>query len=58
MASYHEFFSTAFKGNYNINSKVNKFDSIDRKFDKNKSVFKDWKTDNDKRIREGFQDEI
>lgn len=34
------------------------FDSIDRKFDKNKSVFKDWKTDIEKLIKIGFEDEI
>lgn len=44
--------------NYNINTKVNEFDSIDRKFDKNKSVFKDWKLDKEKLVKEGFQDEI
>jgi len=58
LTSYHEFLSTAFLGSYNINTKVNEFDSIDRKFDKNKSVFKDWKPDRPKAVADGFKDEI
>lgn len=58
VTSYHEFLSTAFMSHYNINTKINEFDSIDRKFDKNKSVFKDWKLDRTKAIQEGFKDEI
>jgi len=40
--------------NYNINTKINMFDSVDRMFDKSKSVFKDWKDDNKKNIKRGF----
>lgn len=58
LTSYHEFLSTAFLSSYNINTKINQFDSIERKFDKSKSVFKDWKVDRTKAIQDGFLDEI
>ena len=56
--SYHQFLSTAHLDDYNIHTKVNEFDALDRQFDKNKSVFKDWKLDNNKKIVEGFREEI
>ena len=37
--------SHAHLGEYKTNLRVNEFDSVDRKFDKDKSVFKDWKVD-------------
>jgi len=58
LTSYHEFLGHAFLDHYNINTKVNQFDSVDREFNKDKSVFKDWKTDRPKAIAEGFLDEI
>jgi len=58
LTSYHQFLSTAHLGDYNLHIKVNEFDSVDRRFDKNKSVFKDWKVDVPKKIVEGFREEI
>ena len=58
LASYHQFLGRAFVGQYNINTKVNEYDSVDRVFDKDKSIFKDWKLDKPKLIQEGFLDEI
>lgn len=50
--------STAHLGDYNLHIKVNEFDQLDRQFDKNKSVFKEWKVDVPKKIVEGFREEI
>ena len=50
MNSYHQFLGHAHLGDYQINSKVNDFTSSVREFDKNKSVFKDWKLDKPKLI--------
>ena len=49
---------SAFLGDYNINTKNTKFNVNERKFDKNKSVFKDWRLDVPRRIEEGFMNEI
>ena len=43
--SYHQFMGSAFLEDYNINTKNTKFNVNERKFDKNKSVFKDWRLD-------------
>lgn len=58
LASYHEFLGHAHLQNYNINLKINEFDQLDRVFDKSKSVFKDWKLDKPKLIKEGLIDEV
>jgi hypothetical protein len=58
MTSYHQFLSQPHLGDYKCNTKVNEFDKLDRKFDKNNSVFKDWKVDNTKKIKDGLSDEI
>lgn len=58
VTSYHEFLGHAFLGDYKTNTKINKFNSIDRCFDKGKSVFKDWKLDVPEPIGEGFLEEI
>lgn len=58
LTSYHQFLSTAHLGDYNLHIKVNEFDELDRRFDKNTSVFKDWKIDVPKKIVEGFREEI
>ena len=58
LTSYHQFLSTAHLGDYNLHIKVNEFDELDRRFDKNTSVFKDWKLDVPKKIVEGFREEI
>lgn len=58
LTSYHEFVGEAFLYDYNIGKKINEMDKIDRKFDKNRSVFKDWKLDNPKLVAEGFLEEI
>jgi len=58
LTSYHQFLSTAHLGDYNLHIKVNEFDELDRRFDKNTSVFKDWKVDVQKKIVEGFREEI
>ena len=56
--SYHEFIGHAFLGDYKINTKINKFNSIERVFEKEKSVFKDWKLDKEDKVVEGFLDEV
>ena len=43
---------------YNQNIKHTKFNLNDRKFDKSKSVFKDWRLDNPKKIEQNFLEEI
>lgn len=58
MTSYHQFLSQAYLGDYKTNTKINEFDKLDRVFDKNNSVFKDWKLDQPKKICEGLADEI
>ena len=58
LASYHQFLGHAHIQNYNINTKINEFDQLDGVFDKNKSVFKDWKMDKAKTIQDGLIDEI
>jgi len=58
MTSYHRFLSRAFSGEYKVNLKVNEFDSVERVFDKSKSVFKEWKEDKPAKIAEGMQQEI
>lgn len=54
LTSYHEFLGRAFLGDYRINTKVNEFDSVDRVFNKDKSVFKDWRLDRPKAMADGF----
>ena len=44
--------------NYNINTKENKFDAVERTFDRSKSVFKEWKIDRPKAIEQGLLEEI
>jgi len=48
MTSYHRFLSRAFAGDYVVNLKINEFDSVDRAFDKERSVFKEWREDKPK----------
>ena len=58
LTSYHEFLGQAHLGAYALNTKVNQFDSVDREFKKEKSVFRDWRLDRPKAVGEGFMDEI
>lgn len=50
--------SHAFLGDYPVNTKVNKFNSVDRCFDKNNSVWKHWKEDKDSAVITGFLEEV
>ena len=50
LTSYHEFLGQAHLDDYNINTKSNEFDAVNRNFDRNKSVFKDWKIDIEKQV--------
>ena len=58
LTSYHQIMSHAHLGEYKTNLRVNEFDSVDRKFDKDKSIFKDWKVDKQQLIKDGFCAEI
>ena len=58
LTSYHEFLGHPFLGDYKINTKVNQFDSVDRVFNKERSVFKDWRLDRPKAMADGFLDEM
>lgn len=58
MTSYHQFLGRAYSEEYTVNMKVNEFDSVDRAFDKDKSVFKEWKVDKPKTISEGLLEEV
>ena len=58
LTSYHEFLGHPFLGDYKINTKVTDFNSVDRNFNRDKSVFKEWKIDRAKVMGEGFLDEV
>lgn len=58
LVSYHQFLGRAHTSDYNVNIKVNDVNAINREFDKDKSVFKDWKIDKPKPIEKGMQDEL
>lgn len=58
LTSYHQFLGQAHLDKYNVNTKVNEFDSIDRAFEKDKSIFKDWRLDKPKAVCDGFLEEI
>ena len=46
MTTYHSFLATAHLGEYLVHTKNIDENKNQRKFIKEKSVFKDWKTDN------------
>ena len=58
LTSYHEFLGHPFLRDYKINTKVNQFDSVDRVFNKERSVFKDWRIDRPKIMADGFLEEM
>ena len=58
MTSYHQFLGSAHMDDYNLNVKETKLNSQNRVFDKDKTVFKDWKQDNVERIKRNFLEEI
>ena len=57
ITSYHRFWSYPHHGFYNRNIKETDSSLMDRKFDKKKSVFKDWQIEKPKRMQAGFLDE-
>ena len=58
LTSFHEFLGYPNIQHYNLNIKINDFDAVNRVFNKDKSVFKDWKGDNHKQIADALSDEI
>lgn len=58
LTSYHQFLGRAHLSDYNVNTKLNDFNALDRVFDKDNSVFKDWRLDRPKAIADGFVAEI
>lgn len=59
MISYHEFLGKIYRsGEYKTGRKGKEDSKIVRQFNKEKSVFKDWKHDNHKKLKVGFLEEI
>lgn len=58
LTSYHNFMGEAFLGDYKINNKINLYDTADRGFNKDRSVFKDWRMDRYQLVKDGFLEEV
>lgn len=59
LTSYHQYIAEPFKGDYHLNHKAKKGNKVKiREFDKNKSLFKDWRLPKESRMTEGFIYEI
>jgi hypothetical protein len=58
LTSYHQFIGEPLQGGYRVNTKINEFDSVDRMFSKDGSVWKQWKEDRQSAVEEGFLEEV
>ena len=54
LLSYHQFLASAHLGEYNKNTKESRVSVSDRRWSKDKSIFKDWVVDRPRQIQEGF----